>query len=54
VRLKNGFPTTEREAKEFDDKQKANDAAMENYVRNLVKVRRPSHAMAHDTRHDTR
>jgi hypothetical protein len=41
VRLKNGFPTTEREAKEFDEKQKANDAAMENYVRNLVKVRRP-------------
>lgn len=41
VRLKNGFPTTEREAKEFDDKQKANDAAMENYVRNLVKFAAP-------------
>lgn len=52
VRLKNGFPTTEREAKEFDEKQKANDAAMENYVRNLVKVRRPLHA-SNDTRNDT-
>jgi hypothetical protein len=41
VRLKNGFPTTEREAKEFDEKQKANELAREEYVRNLVKVRTP-------------
>jgi hypothetical protein len=43
VRLKNGFPTTEREAKEFDEKQKANELAREEYVRNLVKVRPPHH-----------
>ena len=38
MRLKNGFPTTEREAKEFEDRQKADEAAREQYVRNLVKV----------------
>jgi len=38
VRLPNGFPTTEREANEFDEKQKANEAAREEYIRNMVKV----------------
>jgi hypothetical protein len=41
VRLKNGYPTTEREAKEFDDKQKANEEAREKYIRDLVKFAAP-------------
>lgn len=39
VRLENGFPTTEREAQAFDDQQKKNDEAYENYVRKLMKFR---------------
>jgi hypothetical protein len=41
VRLPNGFPTTEREANEFDEKQKANEAAREEYIRNMVKWAAP-------------
>jgi hypothetical protein len=32
VRLANGYPTTEREAQEFDAKKEKNDAALEEYV----------------------
>jgi len=36
VRLANGFPTTEREAKEFDERQERNNQAREAYVRRLL------------------
>jgi len=38
VRLENGFPTTEREAQEFDEKSKANAERAEAFVRKLVEV----------------
>eukprot|EP00005_Dracoamoeba_jomungandri_P009181 CAMPEP_0174269286 /NCGR_PEP_ID=MMETSP0439-20130205/40495_1 /TAXON_ID=0 /ORGANISM="Stereomyxa ramosa, Strain Chinc5" /LENGTH=296 /DNA_ID=CAMNT_0015357979 /DNA_START=86 /DNA_END=976 /DNA_ORIENTATION=+ len=41
VRLKNGYPTTEREADEYDARQAKNDAEMEAYVRKLVKFAAP-------------
>ncbi|KAL6052749.1 hypothetical protein QOT17_018383 [Balamuthia mandrillaris] len=37
VRLSNGYPTTEREAKEFDEKQAKNAVQAEAYIRKLVK-----------------
>jgi len=36
VRLANGYPTTEREAKEFDEEAKKNAEATEAYVRQLI------------------
>merc|ERR1712137_194063 len=36
VRLENGFPTTNREADEFDAQQKKNDAAFEAHVRSML------------------
>lgn len=44
VRLQNGFPTTEREAKEYDERQKAAEEAKEAYLRNLVKVKSLLHS----------
>jgi len=41
IRLDNGFPTTEREAKEFEEKQKAAEEAKEKYMRGLVKWAAP-------------
>ena len=38
VRLKNGFPTTEREAAEFDEQKEKNDALYEAHVRKLISV----------------
>ena len=38
MRLENGFPTTEREAQEFDEKSKANAERAEAFVRKLVAV----------------
>jgi len=39
VRLENGYPTTEREAQLFDEKQARDNAAYEEYVRKLLKFR---------------
>mmetsp|Transcript_21916 Transcript_21916/g.37417 ORF Transcript_21916/g.37417 Transcript_21916/m.37417 type:complete len:305 (-) Transcript_21916:23-937(-) len=39
VRLKNGFPTTEREAAEFDEQKEKNDALYEAHVRKLISSR---------------
>eukprot|EP01090_Pellita_catalonica_P017360 TRINITY_DN5220_c0_g1_i1.p1 TRINITY_DN5220_c0_g1~~TRINITY_DN5220_c0_g1_i1.p1 ORF type:complete len:326 (+),score=76.95 TRINITY_DN5220_c0_g1_i1:144-1121(+) len=36
IRLKNGFPTTQREADTFDEQKKANDEKVEEYVRQLL------------------
>jgi len=41
VRLANGFPTTEREAADWDEKAKANKLTMEAYVRKLVEEKLP-------------
>jgi len=41
IRLANGFPTTEREATEWDAKSKANKEKMEAYVRKLVEEKLP-------------
>eukprot|EP01088_Endostelium_zonatum_P004540 TRINITY_DN1582_c0_g1_i1.p1 TRINITY_DN1582_c0_g1~~TRINITY_DN1582_c0_g1_i1.p1 ORF type:complete len:376 (+),score=119.31 TRINITY_DN1582_c0_g1_i1:206-1333(+) len=41
VRLANGFPTTEREAAEWDAKEKLNKEKMEAYVRQLVDEKLP-------------
>ena len=38
VRLKNGFPTTDREADAFDERQKKNEAIMEEHVRKFMDV----------------
>jgi hypothetical protein len=37
VRLANGFPTTEREAQEFDTQKEKNEKNVEEYVRNRLK-----------------
>jgi len=36
VRLQNGYPTTEREADEFDEKAKRNAVKAEEYVRSII------------------
>lgn len=38
VRLKNGFPTTEREAAEFDENKEKNDRLYEAHVRRMINV----------------
>lgn len=38
VRLQNGFPTTDREADAFDERQKKNDELFEAHVRKLMEV----------------
>ena len=42
VRLENGFPTTDREADEFDRQKERNDKLYEEHVRALLNVRFPS------------
>jgi len=37
VRLENGFPTTEREAKEFDEREARNKKAADKHIKKLVK-----------------
>ena len=39
VRLKNGFPTTEREAAAFDEQKEKNDRLYEAHVRKMLSVR---------------
>jgi len=41
VRLQNGYPTTEREAKEFDERIAREDKEKEEYFRKLVKFAAP-------------
>jgi len=48
VRLKNGFPTTEREAKEFDEKQAKEEQEREEYMRKLVKFAAPKLGIKND------
>lgn len=43
VRLENGFPTTEREAIEFDEKKKKNDLIMEKHLRKVIRVAEKKH-----------
>ena len=38
VRLENGFPTTDREADDWDARQKKNDEAFEAHVRSMLSV----------------
>jgi len=38
VRLENGFPTTEREAKEFDEREARNKKAADRHIKKLVKA----------------
>jgi len=48
VRLQNGFPTTEREAKEFDDKQAKEEKDRDEYMRKLVKFAAPKLGIKND------
>lgn len=52
VRLENGFPTTEREAADFDAKKKKNDAIMEKHLRKVIKVTEKKHGKEVSTVHD--
>jgi len=50
VRLQNGFPTTEREAKAFDEKLVKEEQQREEYMRNLVKFAAPKLGIKDDTK----
>lgn len=50
VRLKNGYPTTEREAAEFDAQQARDEAAREEYIRKLVKFAAPKIGIKDDSK----
>jgi hypothetical protein len=43
VRLPGGFPTTEREASEFDEKKKKNDKILEKHLRKAIRTSEVKH-----------